>query len=253
MQIVIVTRKRANIIMNASMKIFPDALVSMAESEVMDYVKAGVPRKQILAHPDDVLGICRKNNWLLKKVEDECCVLVDDDCLGFACLVGERRRFIREPEAIRAIIENAEHCARAIGTGLFMFSELGTDVRKYIPFKPFVFVGYPSGLAGIIGREIWYDENLMSIDDIDIALTAIKKYRVIWKDNRFAFIDKSPTGFMAGGTQGLRTSRQEKEERQYLKEKWGKYYTMGEWRIGGVKSTITVHRQQSLLLTPENM
>ena len=32
-----------------------------------------------------------------------------------------------------------------------------------------------------------------------------------------------------------------------------KYYTMGEWRIGGVKSTITVERQQSLLMTPEKM
>lgn len=253
MKIVIVSRKRADVIMTASMKMFPDALVSIAKEEVMDYVKAGVPRQQILAHPDDVLGLCMKKNWILKNIEDECCVMVDDDCVGFSCLVGERARFIKEPEAIMTIIENAEHCARAIGTGLFTFSELGTDVRKYIPFKPFVLVGYPSGVHGIIGREIWYDENLLLIDDVDIGLTAIKKYRVIWKDNRFAFLDKRPTGFMAGGAQGLRTRKLEEEERAYLKLKWGKYYTLGEWRIGGVKSTVTVERQQAMLMTPEKM
>lgn len=244
MEIVIVSRKRSHICFKTSFKLFPDAKVSVAEEEAEDYYLAGIPREHLLVHPNDVVGISKKRNWVLKNVKDETCVMVDDDCELIMALVGERPRRIRDPHAIRQILENLESCAKAVGAHMFAMNQ-AWDIRKYNQFKPFSFVGYPAGLVGIIGREVWYDENQRVHDDVDFAMQQVAKYRIVWIDDRFGYVQRIQTTKMSGGCQGLNTEAVDRKERMYLKKKWGIYYVMGEWAKQGVSSHINIVRQQS--------
>lgn len=248
MEIVIISRRRPKICAEATARIMKSALVSIAEEEVDDYVSAGIERKRMLIHPNDVVGVCKKRNWVLRNVKDEVCVQFDDDFLGLMCYVGERPRTITDEESILQVLRNTEQGAREVGTVLFGFYCIGHNLRNYVPSYPFRFVGYPAGTQGMIGREVFYDENNMLHDDVDIALQVIKKFRVVWIDTRFGDISAAGTGQMKGGRQGIMTQKKDKEEREYLKIKWGKYYKMGKWGLAGIKSSIVVERKQKLLI-----
>lgn len=243
MEIVIVSRKRPHICADTTNKLFPTAKVSVAEEEARDYYLAGIDKSRLLLHPNDIVGISKKRNWVLRNVKDETCVMVDDDCEFFMALVGEKPRRIREPEAILAILKNSEACAKALGLGMFGFNQ-AWDIRKFCQFKPFSFVGYAPGIVGIIGRDIWYDENQMVHDDVDYAMQQIMKHRVVWIDDRFGYVSRIQTTKMSGGCQGLNSAAADRKECMYLKKKWGPYYEMGEWGKQGVKSLMRVKRTQ---------
>lgn len=249
---VIVSRKRPYLCQRASYQLFPQAVVSVAEEEAGQYIEAGIDKKRLLVHPDDVVGIAKKRNWVLRNVKEETVVMVDDDCVAIICMVGQHYRRIREPEAIHQIMLNSEAAARAIGTVAFFLNSMW-DIRKARPHDPFGFVGYPSGIMGIIGRTVWFDDNQLIHDDVDFALEVIRKYRVVWIDKRFGYMQKVSTTVMAGGCQGLISEKRDRLERRYLKAKWGKYYKMEAWSTTGVKSTIYVERKQNRFMGAESV
>jgi hypothetical protein len=95
MEVVIISRKRAWLIMERSGKVLPSAKISIAEDEVAKYAEAGVARSRMLIHPNDILGPAKKRNWVLRNVQDETCVIVDDDLYSINSLVGETTRRAR--------------------------------------------------------------------------------------------------------------------------------------------------------------
>jgi glycosyltransferase involved in cell wall biosynthesis len=252
LKVVIISRKRSESITKNTFALVPSSMVSVAEEEAEAYEKAGIPKAQLLVHPNDVLGTSTKRNWVLKNVADEVCVIMDDDFSHMVCLVGRHYRIIKDEAEILAMLRNAEHGARVIGTPLFCFNNVN-DIRKYHPLDPFCFIGYPQGIHGIIGRTVWYDEHQRVHNDVDYALQVIKKYRVIFMDKRFGVVQRSTTTKMVGGNQGLMSRNRSVDERKYLKSKWGKYYIMSSWQNEGVKSTVSVQRRQSNLITPDKM
>ena len=244
MRVVIISKGRAAVCAEASYKLLPHATVSVGSEEAEEYIKAGIPEENLLIHPPDIVGISKKRNWVLKNVEDEVCVQIDDDCVGFACLVGERTRKITEEAAIMQMFENSEVIAREIGTGYFGYHTVGTDLRKYHPPEPFRFIGFSAATHGFIGREFWCDENLKVFEAVDMALQAIRRWRVVWLDYRFAFLSYVKMGYIYGGVQIFKTAQRDKWERDYIKKKWGKYYVMRRWKIGEAKSHLNVQRRQ---------
>lgn len=252
MKIVIPSRKRANLIQKATLLCLPNAFVSISEEDVDSYHASGLKREKMIIHPNDVVGLQKTRNWILRNVGDETVVMVDDDMAYLACMVGEYRRRITDEGSIMTIFRNSEECAKAIPTSLFCYSQT-FDIRKSHQQEPFGFIGYPQSIAGIIGRGIWYDETFKLHDDVDYALQVIQKHRVVWQDKRFGFAAKLPTKMMGGGLQGLYSQDIDKRCRSYLKNKWGKYYTIGRWKLGGVKSTLSMQRKQSTLITPDRV
>jgi hypothetical protein len=112
--------------------------------------------------------------------------------------------------------------------------------------------GHGHRIVGVIGREIWYDERNMLMDDVDFALQAIEKWRVVWIDSRFGYAQSVVSG-IAGGCQGFITAERDRKEREYIKKKWGKYYQMGTWRTAGVSSHLVVQRRSSNIITPDKI
>jgi glycosyltransferase involved in cell wall biosynthesis len=253
MKVVVPSRRRASIIGKATMKMLPSATVSIAEEEVGSYERGGVKREQMLVHPNEIFGISKTRNWILKNMEDETVVFVDDDIAIFISMVGENyRRITTEPE-IMQILENGEACAKDIGTTLFCFS--GTnDIRKYKSFEPFSLVGHPSGVFGVIGREFWFDEEQLVHDDMDFSFQVLEKKRIIWIDNRFGTRQLAQTTKLGGGCQSFLTESLDVKERRYLKRKWGKYYELTLWKTTSVTmSHMKVERRQRNLITPETI
>lgn len=254
MKVVVMSRRRPNVCAKGSHKIFPSALVSIGEDDVDSYKKAGIPGKNLLIHPKEVVGICPSRNWILDNIEEETLVIVDDDCKGIACIVGERdvpARMIKEEKSIMMIFETLEQGAKEIGTGYFGIGRIGLDDRKFSPFNSFQFVGYSNSVHGIIGREFRFDEDNMVNDDIDFCLRMIRRYRVIFLDNRYSYVPMASTRRMAGGATSFLTKKRDKMERMKVKKRWGKYYQLGKWKFGEVTSRICVERKQKGLITPD--
>jgi glycosyltransferase involved in cell wall biosynthesis len=243
-RVVIISRGRAKVCAEASSALFPSATVSVGEEEADEYVKAGIPKKNLLIHPPDVVGISKKRNWVLRNVDDECVVMLDDDCTGFACLVGQRTRKIKDEGAILQIFKNSEMACREIGTGYFGYNTVGTDLRKYDPCEPFRFIGFSAATHGIIGREVWYDEQFLVFEAVDYALSCIRRWRVIWLDYRFEFLSYVKMGYIYGGVQLFKTAARDRLEREQIKKKWGKYYSLKRWKSGEAISHLRVERKQ---------
>lgn len=253
MTTVIVSKDRPWSVKRGTFRILKSALVSVADDEAEAYQSEGVPKKQLLVHPTDLFGLCKKRNWILKNVEDECIVMFDDDCWGISAMVGVGYRVINDEQSVMTIMSNLELGARAIGTGFFTINQY-YDIRKCKPDDPFGFVGYPAGVHGIIGREIWYDEANAVHDDVDFALQALRRWRVIWIDRRFSYVQRAQSTKMVGGCQSITTAKMDRDERLYLKEKWGDHYRSGYWQLGGdYKTSIHVKRRQPGLITPERI
>jgi hypothetical protein len=252
MKIVIISRKRPALLMGCSMKLFPHATVSIGEDEVDAYARAGVPRKQMLIHPADIVGLSKKRNWVMKNVPDETVVQVDDDGRCVKAMVGQFARPITDETTITMFLKNLEQGAKEIGTVYFGFNNYLGDIRKYKKDAPFSFVNYSNGIVGTIGRSVWYDENIPSHTDVDLVLQCLQKFRVVWIDMRLSFVPAARTSYMYGGKQDFLNAQREKECQRYLKKKWGKFYSPGTFKASGfVRSGINVSRRMSELWTPE--
>jgi len=156
--------------------------------------------------------------------------------------VGSRARPIEGPRAIMAVLENLAVIAKGLGTSLFGYSYT-IDTRHFHSFKPFNFTGYVNGFAfGVVGRDIRFDLNLDTKQDIDFSLHILLKKRVLWKDSRFAF--KNSGWFRrTGGMAGIRTAASVEKDIEYLKSKWGDAVEITHHKMqGSVKhQNVSIH------------
>lgn len=243
MQVVIPSRKRVEACRHV-LRMFPGALVVVHEDEAADY---GVLGADLLAHPASVAGIAPLKNWILDNVPDETVFIVDDDISALKAMAGRATAsaVIRDPAAIRQIVENAEQAARVLGTPVFGFNQNGGDVRKFKNQDPFGFSGWVGGAMGIIGRELRFDSQLKLRADIDLCLQAQLKYRCIFADLRFSFVEQRFNN--TGGNAGMRSAERNARELAYLRQKWGKWLSVVEGK-GTVMLKVHVNRRQNLVM-----
>ena len=236
-QIVIPSRGRPHSVAVAG-KLFPDALWCIGQDEARVY---DVPAARQLIHPPEIIGIGRKRQWILDHVPGVV-FQVDDDVTKLWCTVGLMGRPIEDPADIRQIIENAAHIAESIGAPVFGFDQ-AWDVRKFRPQEPLLFTGWVGTAVGFIGREIRYDQSLLSQADIDFCLRCLLEKRVIFVDHRFSFICKRFTN--RGGSAGLRSAADYEAQIQKVRARWGKWVSYKKakttWRLG-----VRVSRRQPL-------
>jgi hypothetical protein len=243
MRIVIPSRKRVNACRDV-LKLFPGALVVVHQEEVEDY--SGLDA-ELLAHPPEVAGIAPLKNWILDNVPDETVFIVDDDISMLKAMGGRPRKSapIRDPAVIRQVVENAAQAARVLGTPVFGFNQNGGDVRKFSNQDPIGMSGWVGGAMGIIGRELRYDSNLKLRADIDFCLQAQLRFRCIYSDLRFAFVEQRFNN--TGGNAHMRSAERNRRELAYLRQKWGRWISLREGK-GTVMIKVHVKRRQNLVI-----
>jgi hypothetical protein len=101
------------------------------------------------------------------------------------------------------------------------------------------------GALGIIGRDLRFDPNLKLRADIDFCLQAQLRYRCIYADLRFAFVEQRFNN--TGGNARLRSAERNARELAYLKQKWGPWLRIVEGK-GTVMLKVRVDRRQNLVV-----
>jgi len=230
MQVVIPSRGRAGTLADKALRLFPNALVCVGESERDDYYKVS---KNLLIHPDNIEGIGPLRQWILDNVKDEVVLQVDDDVYKFSTLTGFTQIQIKSLSAMMRIVANTANCAADAGASVFGFNQTW-DVRKYRPYKPILLSSWAGGVIGFVGRKHRFDMNLLLRADIDFCLTCLLKDRITWVENRFSFIHKRFVG--SGGNNSLRSAERHEAEIEYLKKKWGGYL-----KFAAAKGTIRMN------------
>lgn len=213
--------------------LLPTARFCIAESEVGDYK---IPReKGLLVHPDSLKGIVPKRQWILDVVKEKCVFQCDDDIYEVIALTGYRPRKITDPNAVFRIIMNSASICESLGLGLFGFTSIPKPL--YAPDnRPFAFCSVIMGAFGIIGRDLHYDQKLVTREDADITLQGLARYRVNWIDTRFCFNGEAWDNI--GGLQSIRSKEQEERDMAYMKSKWGSHC---EWKTGAKEQSKRNH------------
>lgn len=216
-QIVIPSHKRAGNVITS--KLLPFASVCVPESQVSEYYRAD-PNTHYIGHPDSVVGLTRKRQWIYETLGDV--FMLDDDIT--AC-----RRLYTEPGEptdlneleIAELIDRTAWSARKAGAYLFGFNNR-PNPTMYNPLQPIQLTGYVTGCAtGLLaGSKLWYNPDIKCNEDYWISLLNAYHHRVIWRDNRFAFIQKD-TFTAKGGLAEFRNVEAEKADFELLKKCFG--------------------------------
>ena len=238
MKIIIPSRKRPEMAQRLQ-TILPESIVCIAESEYGSYRDLC---NNIEAHPDNISGIAPLRQWILNHWEGPL-VMIDDDVMRLYCLTDQYARVIKF-DNWPAVIENAAIMAEDLGANVFGFNQ-AWDVRKYRPMDPFRLTGWVGGVIGIIGREIEYKKQLLLRADIDFCLENLLKFRIIWVDSRYSFMQDRSS--MPGGNSINRSSSREADEIAWLDATWGKHLTVKEIKTTK-KLTVNVKRKFSTVI-----
>jgi hypothetical protein len=237
-RIVIPSRRRPHTVPHMR-TLFPDATWVL---DAQDYQTYPVPATHKVQLPPYVKGLYMTKQWILDTFPERVLGMMADDVRYWVCLVGKKSRPIVHPPAIHQLIDNAAHCADAIGCSLFGFNS-HDDTRKYTGAKPFAVNSWVCGFVGVIGRKYRYETSYVSRGEIDFNLRVLEGDRVIWCDTRFGIRYIGETFRTSGGQAEFRTEATDEADIRRLKREWGDYVEINR-KPQGVTVRLNVLRQQ---------
>lgn len=217
----------------------PFATLLVPESEKELYEHTGL---EINTVPDEIIGLGPLRNWVLDNYKEHVIIMADDDISHV--WVNSRKKGVKitDPETIFQLLVNTAQCAVDLRTSCFGFSQVW-DVRKYNATEPFDLAGWVGGVIGVVGRDIRFVDHMFKVD-VDFCLRVLMKDRILWKDNRFSFVQKRDKNL--GGNSLFRTSERVEKELTYLEHRWGKYFKRRLSKSGEI-TNIRVKRKNDLL------
>lgn len=217
----------------------PFATLLVPESEKELYEHTGL---EINTVPDEIIGLGPLRNWVLDNYKEHVIIMADDDISHV--WVNSRKKGVKitDPETIFQLLVNTAQCAVDLRTSCFGFSQVW-DVRKYNATEPFDLAGWVGGVIGVVGRDIRFVDHMFKVD-VDFCLRVLMKDRILWKDNRFSFVQKRDKNL--GGNSLFRTSERVEKELTYLEHRWGKYFKRRLSKAGEI-TNIRVKRKNDLL------
>ncbi|WP_421830237.1 hypothetical protein [Larkinella sp.] len=217
-QIVIPSHKRHTRVLTTS--VVEGAILCVPESQEKAYRLCN-PNDEIVTHPDSVVGLARKRDWIIRHFGSV--FMLDDDIKAF-------RRLYTQPgepadvdeRTAREIIQATADAARQAGAYLFGFSSSPTPV-SYISLSPIQLSGYVTGCAhGVLtGSRLWYSPEIRCNEDYWISCLNAYEHRLIWKDTRFYFYQKD-TFVNSGGLAEFRNIDAEEKDFAYLQRVFGR-------------------------------
>lgn len=211
--------------------------VCVPESQRDDYL-AVTPH--VITHPDDVVGLTPKLNWMLTHLmDDEGILFLDDDLTflrrNYTTTDEKKLRDTREASEIEPIIRQTFDLAADLGVFFFGWETSVEAIRYYSGHDPFALTGYINGCAMGFrkGHGLKFDETIVAKNDYDISALNAFRHRRVLKDCRFAFA-QSDTFTAAGGQSHFRNSETERIDCVKLRRKYGSVFHFGS--RGGTRS-----------------
>lgn len=198
--------------------LLPSSTIVVAESEQEDYIRAGIPEGKLSTHPN-LLGLSRIRNWIVQHSSTRVTIQLDDDIIYFQCNIGARRRVMKTSDELMSLFLSTSNVAADAGVHLFGWGGIKRPLY-FKPDRPFVFTTPISQVLGTVGKDVKWDENLLTVCDIDATLRELELRRIVFVDNRF-FANTNPMFETRGGMQRIRSSERRAADLRYLKEKWG--------------------------------
>lgn len=190
-----------------------DPIICVAKSQA-DIYRDYNPDCEIVAHPDDVVGLIPKRNWMAKHFRE--LFMLDDDvdaCKRLYCEKGESARVHGKSE-ITAIIENLYEIAFLLDVHLFGFtsriSPVMYDETEYLSLDKMI-TGCSYGVR--YNKNTWWNEELRLKEDFWISCYMKYSERRVLTDLRYNFEQKN-TFVNAGGLSAIRN--QDEEQRSIL-------------------------------------
>jgi hypothetical protein len=222
-EVVIPSKKRAQVVPRA-MAMFPDPIIMVDEIEYDHYRAVLGDKVRIRTHPS-LPGLPEIRQHIMDTTEAEVVFQCDDDVLSCWALPGDRKRRLRDPQAIYQLLQTTALCAKEAGTICFYYNAV-PDIRKFKPTLPFMLAGHFGGWVQGFWREefnqhIRYDPAIRLRQYLDVSARVLIKYRLMWCDSRFGFYVGTHM-VSAGGMSGVnRTPEAIAADMALLKARYG--------------------------------
>ena len=218
LKIVIPSHKRHDRVF--AKKLVRDAIICVAESQA-DLYKQFNPECEIVTHPDDVIGLIPKRNWMAKHFGE--LFMLDDDVHVCKSLFVEKGEpcAIRDADKITHIINSLYELACMLDIHLFGFtsriSPVMYDETGYYSLSKMI-TGCSYGVR--YNKHIWWNEELRLKEDFWISSYVKYKERRVLTDLRYNFAQKN-TFVNAGGLSAIRNQEEEKRSILFIKKHFG--------------------------------
>jgi hypothetical protein len=217
LKIVIPSHKRADRVQTTSA--VDDCILCVAESQkaIYEACNKGI---EIVTHPDSVVGLARKRDWIIKHFGNV--FMLDDDISHLGRVYSEKGEdsIVDSATATEIIKMTAQACEDA-GLFLFGFATSPTPI-SFNSTKPIELKGYVTGCShGVLkNSKLWYNADIICNEDYWISLLNAFHHRGIWKDTRFYFHQKD-TFVNRGGLAEFRNVDAEEKDFKLLQKVFG--------------------------------
>ena len=201
-------------------KLVLNPIICVAESQA-DLYRQYNPDCEIVTHPDDVIGLIPKRNWMAKHFGE--LFMIDDDVHAVKNLVVEKGEpgVIRDPERVTGIINSLYELACMLDVHLFGFtsriSPVMYDESGFYSLSKMI-TGCSYGVR--YNKNVWWNEEIKLKEDFWISCYMKYKERRILTDLRYNFSQKS-TFVNAGGLAAFRNQEEERRSILFIKKNFG--------------------------------
>jgi hypothetical protein len=238
-------------LLNTHKVFFPERIsVCVPDSEVKSYEKAH-PNLEIVGHPDSVIGISAKRQWIYENWGDV--VMIDDDIGKVVHLehkTGDKACKLDMDEATDLVDRLAWETAQL---GAFLFGVASSaDPRNYVPMTPYRTAGWVNGgFTGLLaGSKLSYNSEIMCTEDFWISALNAHFHRKCWVDTRYALVDVTGNGTAktVGGMSYTRNLEREENDNKILRQFFGDAIT--KHKKASVGRVGDIHEHQRALSVP---
>lgn len=202
-------------------KLVLDPIICVAQSQKEIYQRYN-PDCEIVTHPDDLIGLIPKRNWMARHFGD--LMMLDDDVHVVKRLYvekGDTNGTLRDPVEITRIINDLYELACMLDVHVFGFSSLVTPVMypetEYYSLMKMV-TGCSYGVR--YNKNVWWNEELRLKEDFWISCYMKYKERKVLTDLRYNFSQKG-TFVSSGGLASIRNHEEEQRSILFIRKNFG--------------------------------
>jgi len=219
-EIAIPSKGRAGLI--TTQKIFKSGTLYIPESELMQY---SIYSNKIVTIPNEVKGITKTRNWILKHNENKNVFFIDDDLQYFGYVERSDLKYkikrLYDEQIAYSEIKKLFEIAYQIDAKITGFFTVGNNLTNY-PNNPFLFNGVCLGSCmGIVNDGAYYfNEEYEVKEDYELTLRNLKDGRSTVRTN-ILFMQHEHTQLKGGCRSNDRIEKEKKALKMLLKEYTG--------------------------------
>jgi hypothetical protein len=231
-KVVIPSHKRANRV--KTLDHVANAIVCVPQAQERIYREAN-PDAEIIVHPDSVIGLAPKRQWIYDKFKNV--FMLDDDIIDVKRLYADESNEGRvDPETAWHVIQHAGNLAHLMGVYLFGFNKAPMPLG-YNEFEPFQLSGHITGCAfGMLeGSKMKFRTDIVAVEDFYISGINAYYHRKCFLDLRYNFTQEK-TFVNVGGLSDFRTEETEKKDTLLLRQLFGECVQVKKENLGLAKN-----------------